>query len=545
MRLNKAQRHQNTNFYHRPAVSAFPPLFYGSRDDMWYKGDKSNKAISGSCTNTVSQFAMPPLHPLPTLLPAATPIPTTSSTTTTTMMMTHTNKDGSTKCCSKRKKRVPRWKRPVDKPKRPASAYNLFFNLERQRLLNGDPKCIYNEIHVAETAITQRIDKPKRLHVKTHGRIGFQDLSRTIAHAWRVLPAAERSIFDKQAAIETELYAKRLALWKATTSSNQETSIVTTNPKEFSSPPFTSMPVSNMNGHMNHTAPSLIKPPSFNKSSYMLERRISFTSSECCESPPSPMSFSTTTSSSSVQGRDKTISPGWTPATSMIFDTEEEDEEEIDEDDMEQSRNSKDCCGKMNVQNNDNDLLLGRSAEEISKEVYEIMAQEQLPIFVPTQTDETTGHYLNGVWQSCVPVPEIVASTPGSTEIDVCYPSYPGCCKLNPICNKETSSVVSTTSEPFNDELEDEEEVASSANVQFDETDKRDTMELQNEEQVENNDDDYDEVMGYFFKVVHFADSYDEHDFEQMAAKVYFDDCDGQKLDNYLFNNKKDITTQQ
>jgi hypothetical protein len=34
--------------------------------------------------------------------------------------------------------KVYQWKRPSDKPKRPACAYNLFFYLERERILRGE-----------------------------------------------------------------------------------------------------------------------------------------------------------------------------------------------------------------------------------------------------------------------------------------------------------------------------------------------------------------------------------------------------------------------
>ena len=83
----------------------------------------------------------------------------------------------------RRKKRVYAWKRPSDKPKRPACAYNLFYSLERENMLNGNDKNpIYTAADASRAAEAQLYDKPKRKHVKTHGKLDFKTPSK-----WKAL----------------------------------------------------------------------------------------------------------------------------------------------------------------------------------------------------------------------------------------------------------------------------------------------------------------------------------------------------------------------
>jgi HMG (high mobility group) box len=90
-------------------------------------------------------------------------------------------------------------------PKRPLSAYNLYFRSERQALLGED--LIAKEYGVA--------DPTKRKHRKTHGKISFKDMARIISEKWKNIPGEDRLPFERQAGEEKRRYREALDLWKA------------------------------------------------------------------------------------------------------------------------------------------------------------------------------------------------------------------------------------------------------------------------------------------------------------------------------------------
>lgn len=100
---------------------------------------------------------------------------------------------------SKRKK----WKKPKDKPKRPLSAYNLFFQSERERLLHGDDEPPLE--HVATAGGSEG---------KSDGRIGFAALAKEVASKWKGLSPEQKIPFEERAKIEKERYKGELEEWK-------------------------------------------------------------------------------------------------------------------------------------------------------------------------------------------------------------------------------------------------------------------------------------------------------------------------------------------
>ena len=85
----------------------------------------------------------------------------------------------------------------MKKPKRSLSAYNIFFQNERKRLLSSLP-------------VPQDSNKPK----KSHGKIGFADMARTIAAKWKTLNDNDKLEYEILAAQDTQRYEREMAVWK-------------------------------------------------------------------------------------------------------------------------------------------------------------------------------------------------------------------------------------------------------------------------------------------------------------------------------------------
>ena len=127
------------------------------------------------------------------------------------------------------------WKKPKDKPKRPLSAYNLFFQHEREKIIASLPE---SKESVQHNRLTE--DERRRKHRKTHGKIGFADLARSIAHNWRMIDKPDRSMFEARADIEKARYKKELDVWKKTQTDGRERTETVEKKKKTPSVPMAS-----------------------------------------------------------------------------------------------------------------------------------------------------------------------------------------------------------------------------------------------------------------------------------------------------------------
>jgi len=102
----------------------------------------------------------------------------------------------------RRKKRKKKWTKPEGKPKRPLSAYNIFFAQERIIMLGKD-------VPTAEQEALK-----KKVHCKTHGKISFAVMARTIGAKWKALGPNEKKQYEERAREEKTRYLAELKSWK-------------------------------------------------------------------------------------------------------------------------------------------------------------------------------------------------------------------------------------------------------------------------------------------------------------------------------------------
>ena len=109
------------------------------------------------------------------------------------------------------------WKKPSDMPKRPMSSYNIFYRMERERLVEGERPRLYSMEDVNQFVAQQKIKdsspKPKRKHRRTHGKISFTDLARVIASNWKNMDDDSKVPFRERAVIEKKAYTAEIAAW--------------------------------------------------------------------------------------------------------------------------------------------------------------------------------------------------------------------------------------------------------------------------------------------------------------------------------------------
>jgi HMG-box domain len=109
----------------------------------------------------------------------------------------------------------------MGKPSRPLNSYNLFFRFHRDRILTGETESstlslgtdISSE-DVANICTSKRYENgARRNHRKTHGKIGFTELSKIISRLWKTTDARTRQLFEDRAAQEKRIYDQGMKRW--------------------------------------------------------------------------------------------------------------------------------------------------------------------------------------------------------------------------------------------------------------------------------------------------------------------------------------------
>ena len=118
-------------------------------------------------------------------------------------------------------------KKPKNKPKRPLSAYNIFFKDERANILSGIPdkseededdeddeeKKVKDEDggdgEEGEDGEKKKSSGKKRKRVP-HGKIGFESLAKIVGQRWKELPPDELEKYKKLAEEDMKRYRKEM-----------------------------------------------------------------------------------------------------------------------------------------------------------------------------------------------------------------------------------------------------------------------------------------------------------------------------------------------
>lgn len=111
-------------------------------------------------------------------------------------------------------------KKPKNKPKRPLSAYNIFFRDERANILAGIPDKDEDDEDDNEDEHDDGLDGPKKKTGKKrkrppHGKIGFESLAKIVGQRWKELKPDELAKYKKLADVDMVRYRAEMESYVA------------------------------------------------------------------------------------------------------------------------------------------------------------------------------------------------------------------------------------------------------------------------------------------------------------------------------------------
>jgi hypothetical protein len=120
-----------------------------------------------------------------------------------------------------RRTKTARKSKPKDRPKRPLSAYNLYFQQERQRILSEIP----------DVKASNELFRPKRRARPKipHGKIGFESLAKEIGQRWQALNDEQINHYKSLATKEKIRYKEAMTIFREKNGINPKVSVAPRN----------------------------------------------------------------------------------------------------------------------------------------------------------------------------------------------------------------------------------------------------------------------------------------------------------------------------